>query len=213
MIQVENLYKSYDLPSGKENVICNLSLKINEGEKVAITGPSGSGKSTLLNILSGLENYDEGKILINGIDYSECDKKKLDKIRFETYGFIFQAFYLIETLNSYDNIIMPALANNGMVDDEYVNELCEKLALTQRLNFYPMQLSGGEQQRVAIARALINKPKIIFADEPTGNLDVRNSRNVTGLLCECCEKYNQTLVLVTHDKSITEYMDKVIELQ
>lgn len=213
MIIVDNLSKKYLLPSGNLEVINNLSLKIARGEKVAIIGPSGSGKSTLLNIISGIETYDGGSVIVDNEDYSTCKRSKLDKIRLEKYGFVFQAFYLVDTLNVYDNIILPVLACGLKVDEKYVNELLDKLGLVERVNFYQKQLSGGEQQRVAIARALINKPKIIFADEPTGNLDKKNSKSVAELLCQCCNKYNQTLVLVTHDNKITEYMDRVIELQ
>ena len=213
MIKVENLCKSYKIPGGNVKVINNLSINIEAGQKVAIVGPSGTGKSTLLNILSGMEMYDSGYVIVNDINYKDCNKKQLDKIRFDNYGFIFQSFYLVETLNVYDNIILPMLAKSGNIDREYVNEICERLEIGHRINFYPQQLSGGEQQRVAIARALINKPKVVFADEPTGNLDFINSKNVIKLLCECCNNYNQTLVIVTHDRSITEYADRIIELQ
>lgn len=213
MIQVKNLCKSFKIPGNEVNVIKNLSVNIQKGEKVSIVGPSGSGKSTFLNILSGIESYDEGSVIVNGIDYKTCNKKKLDKIRFNNYGFVFQEFYLVETLSAYDNIVLPMLAKNGKIDKEYVNDVCERLEISKRIKFYPQQLSGGEQQRVAIARALINRPEIIFADEPTGNLDFINSKNVIKLLCECCDKYSQTLVMVTHDRSMVEYMDKTIELQ
>lgn len=212
MINVKNLCKSYNVSVNEVKVLKNLSLEIKDKEKIAIVGPSGSGKSTLLNILAGLEKFDSGTVEVNNLDYMSVSSKVIDEIRLNSYGFIFQSFYLVETLNIYDNVVLPVLLKKSKVEKEYADELCEILDIKHRLNFYPAQLSGGEQQRVAIARALINKPKIIFADEPTGNLDYVNSRNVVKLLCDCCEKYGQTLLLVTHDNKMAEYMDRTIEL-
>lgn len=212
IINVKNLCKSYNVSGNEVNVLKNLSLEVKEREKIAIVGPSGSGKSTLLNILAGLEEFDSGTVEVNELDYTSAGSKIIDEMRLKNYGFIFQSFYLIETLNVNDNIILPILLQKGKIEKEYVDELCEILDIKNRLNFYPSQLSGGEQQRTAIARALINKAKIIFADEPTGNLDYANSKNVVKLLCDCCEKYGQTLLLVTHDTKIAEYMDRTIEL-
>lgn len=212
MINVKNLCKSYNVSVNEVKVLKNLSLEIKDKEKIAIVGPSGSGKSTLLNILAGLEKFDSGTVEVNNLDYMSVSSKVIDEIRLNSYGFIFQSFYLVETLNIYDNVVLPVLLKKSKVEKEYADEICEILDIKHRLNFYPAQLSGGEQQRVAIARALINKPEVIFADEPTGNLDYVNSRNVVKLLCDCCEKYGQTLLLVTHDNKMAEYMDRTIEL-
>lgn len=212
MIKLINLCKSYNVSGNEVKVLKNLSLEIKDREKIAIVGPSGSGKSTLLNILAGLEKPDSGTVEVNNLDYKSVSSKIIDEMRLNSYGFIFQSFYLVETLNIYDNIVLPVLLKKCKVEKEYTDELCEILDITHRLNFYPAQLSGGEQQRVAIARALINKPDIIFADEPTGNLDNVNSKNVIKLLCDCCDKYGQTLLLVTHDNKMAEYMDRTIEL-
>lgn len=212
MINIKNLCKLYTVSGNEVKVLRNLSLEIKDREKVAIVGPSGSGKSTLLNILAGLEKFDDGTVEVNNLDYKSVNSKVIDEMRLNSYGFIFQSFYLVETLNIYDNIVLPVLLKKSKVEKDYTDELCEILDIKNRLNFYPAQLSGGEQQRVAIARALINKPDIIFADEPTGNLDNVNSQNVIKLLCDCCEKYGQTLLLVTHDNKMAEYMDRTIEL-
>lgn len=175
-------------------------------------GASGSGKSTLLHILAGLEEFQAGEVIVDGINYIKTNYKKIESMRLEKFGFIYQKFYLIDTLNVYDNIILPALALRTNFDKEYTDELCEILKIESKKNYYPSQLSGGEQQRVCIARALINRPKIIFADEPTGSLDKENSNIVMKLLCECCEKNNQTLVVVTHDEMVSDYLDRKLVL-
>ena len=194
------------------DIFNNYSLEIKEGEKIAIMGASGSGKSTLLHILAGLEEFQAGEVIVDGINYIKTNYKKIESMRLEKFGFIYQKFYLIDTLNVYDNIILPALALRTNFDKEYTDELCEILKIESKKNYYPSQLSGGEQQRVCIARALINRPKIIFADEPTGSLDKENSNIVMKLLCECCEKNNQTLVVVTHDEMVSDYLDRKLVL-
>ena len=212
MIEVKDLYKKYKENSVVTEVLKNFSLKINDGEKVAIMGPSGSGKSTLLHILAGLESYQSGEIVINNNDYGKLPAKKISDIRLRDYGFVYQKFYLIDSLNVYDNIIVPALALNNDFDKEYVENLCETLKIKDKMYMYPSTLSGGEGQRVCIARALVNKPSIVFADEPTGSLDRANSEIVIELLCECCKQNNQTLVVVTHDEAVAEKMDRTIVL-
>lgn len=212
MIKVNNLRKIYENSGITTEVLNNLSFNIEEGEKVAIIGPSGSGKSTLLHILAGLEEFQSGEVIVDNVDYSKTKQGKIDSMRLERFGFVFQKFYLIDTLNVYDNIIIPALALNNDYNSDYVDELCEILKISDKKYYYPSQLSGGEQQRVCIARALINKPKIIFADEPTGSLDRKNSNTVIKLLCECCKKNNQTLLVVTHDEIVSEYLDRKIIL-
>lgn len=212
IIKVKNLCKKYEDGSITTNIFNNYSLEIKEGEKVAIMGASGSGKSTLLHILAGLEEFQAGEVIVDGINYIKTNYKKIESMRLEKFGFIYQKFYLIDTLNVYDNIILPALALRTNFDKEYTDELCEILKIESKKNYYPSQLSGGEQQRVCIARALINRPKIIFADEPTGSLDKENSNIVMKLLCECCEKNNQTLVVVTHDEMVSDYLDRKLVL-
>lgn len=204
--------KKYENGSIMTDIFNNYSLEIKEGEKIAIMGASGSGKSTLLHILAGLEEFQAGEVIVDGINYIKTNYKKIESMRLEKFGFIYQKFYLIDTLNVYDNIILPALALQTNFDKEYTDELCEILKIESKKNYYPSQLSGGEQQRVCIARALINRPKIIFADEPTGSLDKENSNIVMKLLCECCEKNNQTLVVVTHDEMVSDYLDRKLVL-
>lgn len=212
MIEVKDLYKKYEENSVVTEVLKNFSLKINDGEKVAIMGPSGSGKSTLLHILAGLESYQSGEIIINNNNYGKLSEKEISDIRLKDYGFVYQKFYLIDSLNVYDNIIVPALALNNNFDKGYVENLCETLKIKDKMYMYPSTLSGGEGQRVCIARALVNKPGIVFADEPTGSLDRANSEIVIELLCECCKQNNQTLVVVTHDEAVAEKMDRTIVL-
>ncbi|MBD8941968.1 MAG: ABC transporter ATP-binding protein [Clostridiales bacterium] len=212
IIKVNNMCKKYENGSIMTDIFNNYSLEIKEGEKIAIMGASGSGKSTLLHILAGLEEFQAGEVIVDGINYIKTNYKKIESMRLEKFGFIYQKFYLIDTLNVYDNIILPALALRTNFDKEYTDELCEILKIESKKNYYPSQLSGGEQQRVCIARALINRPKIIFADEPTGSLDKENSNIVMKLLCECCEKNNQTLVVVTHDEMVSDYLDRKLVL-
>lgn len=212
IIKVNNMCKKYENGSIMTDIFNNYSLEIKEGEKIAIMGASGSGKSTLLHILAGLEEFQAGEVIVDGINYIKTNYKKIESMRLEKFGFIYQKFYLIDTLNVYDNIILPALALQTNFDKEYTDELCEILKIESKKNYYPSQLSGGEQQRVCIARALINRPKIIFADEPTGSLDKENSNIVMKLLCECCEKNNQTLVVVTHDEMVSDYLDRKLVL-
>lgn len=208
IIKVKNLCKKYEDGSITTNIFNNYSLEIKEGEKVAIMGASGSGKSTLLHILAGLEDFQTGEVIVDGVNYIKTNSKKIESMRLEKFGFIYQKFYLIDTLNVYDNIIIPALALRADYNNEYIDEICEILKIESKKNYYPSQLSGGEQQRVCIARALVNKPKILFADEPTGSLDRENSNIVMQLLSECCEKNKQTLVVVTHDEMVSDYLDR-----
>lgn len=165
IIKVNNMCKKYENGSIMTDIFNNYSLEIKEGEKIAIMGASGSGKSTLLHILAGLEEFQAGEVIVDGINYIKTNYKKIESMRLEKFGFIYQKFYLIDTLNVYDNIILPALALRTNFDKEYTDELCEILKIESKKNYYPSQLSGGEQQRVCIARALINRPKIIFADD------------------------------------------------
>lgn len=177
----------------------DINLDIYEKDSIAIVGQSGAGKSTLLNVLCGLEHISSGRIIYEEKELSKLNNNKLSDLRLNEFGFVFQQFYLISSLSVYDNICLPSVANQGKVDREWLHELVELLGLSKRLYHVPNQLSGGEKQRVAIGRALINKPKVIFADEPSGNLDSVRGEQVFDMLFSCIEKYGQTLIYVTHD--------------
>lgn len=212
MINLININKSYKVGNGQITIFSQYNLKIKDGEKVLISGSSGSGKSTLLNIMSTIDTCDNGDIMYGDINIAKCTKKTASDLRLNNFGFIFQSYHLIKTLNVYDNILLPIIASGKKIDNKYIDELIGKLGITERLNHFPYQLSGGEQQRVAIARAMVNKPDIIFADEPTGNLDYKNSKYVMEVLIDLCENQGTTLIMVTHDLSLSKYFDKVISI-
>ncbi len=188
-------------------------MTINKGEFIAIVGPSGSGKSTLLHLLAGLDEPSGGKVFIQDKSIYALKEKELAKFRRENIGFIFQFFNLVPVLNVDENIRLPLIMDGKKVDKEFMGELLDILRLKDRRYHYPSQLSGGQQQRVAIARALITRPSIIFADEPTGNLDSVNSKEVLGLLTSSIKKYNQTLVMITHDTKIASLADRIITIE
>ena len=183
-------------------------MTIFEGDFISIMGPSGSGKSTLLHIISGLDNPTSGTVLYDNIDIHNGSDKMLSAFRRKKIGFIFQQFNLIPVLTARENIIMPLLLDKKKPDENYLQELSSLLGLKNRLAHLPNELSGGQQQRVAIARALIAKPDIIFADEPTGNLDSKSGSEVMNMLCSIREKMNKTLVVITHDSRIAEMADR-----
>lgn len=183
-------------------------MTIFEGDFISIMGPSGSGKSTLLHIISGLDNPTSGTVLYNNIDIHNGSDKMLSAFRRKKIGFIFQQFNLLPVLTARENIIMPLLLDKKKPDENYLQELSSLLGLKNRLAHLPNELSGGQQQRVAIARALIAKPDIIFADEPTGNLDSKSGSEVMNMLCSIREKMNKTLVVITHDSRIAEMADR-----
>jgi len=189
------------------DVLKNISIEINKSEKISIIGPSGAGKSTFLSVLGGLEKPTYGKVLFNDIDMYSLSKKELADLRLKKFGFVFQRFYLIPALTVEDNILLPSVANNS-VDYEYYGSLVDELQIKGICNKPARLLSGGEMQRVAIARAMINKPEVIFADEPTGNLDSVNGDRVYDLLFSCAEKHKQTLIYVTHDSQKAEMADR-----
>lgn len=186
-----------------------MSVTIQKGEFVAILGRSGSGKSTLLNILAGLDKPSEGKVYIDGTDIFHLSEEKRTLLRREKIGFVFQAYELLYSLTVTENIRLPELEANA----DYVGELLEALGIRQYETCYPDQLSGGEQQRVAIARALINHPPILFADEPTGNLDSKTERIVIDLLKNLAEKYGISILMVTHNEDLVKDADRVIRLE
>ena len=198
--KLEHVKVTYGTGESKVEAIKDISLEISENEIISVIGPSGAGKSTLLNVLSGLERATHGKVTYQGIEMSALNQRKLAKLRLQNFGFVFQGFYLIPTMTVRDNIWLPAIVDKGKVEVGLFEEIISDLNLGNRINHLPNQLSGGEKQRVAIARALMKKPKVIFADEPTGNLDSVNGEKVFELLFKCAKKYKQTLIYVTHDK-------------
>lgn len=213
LIEANSLVKNYGSEI-KNNVIKNIDLEIDRGQFVLITGKSGSGKSTLLYLLSGLEKPSGGKVLYKGIDLGKLNDRKMSKLRREEIGFIFQFYNLIPVLTVKENILYPIQLDQKPSKDHlsYLDELLSIVDLEDKVDSYPHELSGGQQQRVAIARAMITRPEVIFADEPTGNLDQKNEDQVLKLLKKIVESYNNTVVMVTHDMSHKSFADRVIEL-
>lgn len=213
LIEVKNLNKIYGSGEAEVKALKNINLNIEQGEFVAIVGQSGSGKSTLLHLIGGVDIPSSGEVIIDGKNIYKLKEKELSILRRRKLGFIFQFFNLIPVLTAQENIEMPVLLDNEKIDKKYMNELLRILGLEERKNNYPSQLSGGQQQRVSIGRALANKPSIILADEPTGNLDSKNSKEVLELLKYCAKKYNQTLILITHDINIAKSADRFITIE
>ena len=213
LIEVKNLNKIYGSGEAEVKALKNINLNIEQGEFVAIVGQSGSGNSTLLHLIGGVDIPSSGEVIIDGKNIYKLKEKELSILRRRKLGFIFQFFNLIPVLTAQENIEMPVLLDNEKIDKKYMNELLRILGLEERKNNYPSQLSGGQQQRVSIGRALANKPSIILADEPTGNLDSKNSKEVLELLKYCAKKYNQTLILITHDINIAKSADRVITIE
>ncbi|WP_055340921.1 ABC transporter ATP-binding protein [Paraclostridium sordellii] len=213
MLDIISLNKIYGKGENKVQALKDINLSIEKGKFTAIIGPSGSGKSTLLNCIAGLDNISSGKVLLEGKDVSTLSDNGLSKLRSEEFGFIFQSFNLIPVINVYENIILPISIDDKKVDKEHIDNIIDKLGLKDKINKFPNELSGGQQQRVAIARALANKPKIIFADEPTGNLDSKTTDEVMNLLNSCVEEFGQTLVMITHNNEIAKMADICIEIR
>ncbi|WP_027308011.1 ABC transporter ATP-binding protein [Caloramator sp. ALD01] len=213
ILRVEGVKKIYGEGEIKIEALKNINFSINKGEFVAIVGASGSGKSTLLHIIGGLDIPTEGKVIVDGEDIYKYKENKLAIYRRRKVGFIFQFFNLIPVLDVEENILLPAMLDNSDIDKKYLDEIISLLGLNERRHHLPSELSGGQQQRVSIGRALFNKPSIILADEPTGNLDSKNSKEVMDLLKLSSKKYNQTLILVTHDINIASSADRIITLK
>ena len=213
ILRVENLTKIYGKNETKVEALKGINLSINKGEFVAIVGASGSGKSTLLHLLGGLDRPTSGKVIVDGQNIYDCKEDELAIFRRRKIGFVFQFFNLIPVLDVEENISLPSLLDSDKVDEDYLKELIDILGLKNRRYHLPSELSGGQQQRVSIGRALSNKPAIIFADEPTGNLDSKNSKDVIELLKFTARKYNQTLVLITHDVNIASMADRIITIE
>lgn len=213
VLEAKNVWKVYGKGDNEVEALSGVNLKINRGEFVAIVGPSGSGKSTLLHILGGVDECSKGYILIEKQPLYQLSEKQLSILRRRKIGFIFQYFNLIPVLTVRENISMPILLDYKTEDREYIDELIKILGLSDREKHLPSQLSGGQQQRVAIGRALANRPAIILADEPTGNLDSKNSKEILDLIKYSVKKFNQTLVIITHDLSIAKQADRIIKIQ
>ena len=212
LIEVKNLNKIYGSGEAEVKALKNINLNIEQGEFVAIVGQSGSGKSTLLHLIGGGDISSSGEVIIDGKNIYKLKEKELSILRRRKLGFIFQFFNLIPVLTAQENIEMPVLLDGGKMDKEYKAELLKILGLEERKKHHPAQLSGGQQQRVSIGRALANKPSLILADESTGNLDSKNSKEILELLKYSAKKYHQTLILITHDLAIAKEADRVITI-
>lgn len=212
-VELKSLYKIYKQGQNEVFALNGLSAVIEQGEFLAILGPSGSGKSTLLHILGGLDSPTKGSVIIDGADISEYSDQELAKYRRKTVGFVFQSFNLLPALTVQENIEMPVLIDEGEIDKEYLEEIEKGLEIDDLKKRLPSQISGGQMQRVAIARALANKPTIILADEPTGNLDSEISEKVLSLFLETCRKFGQTLVMITHNEEIAAKADRIIRIR
>lgn len=210
ILEVNNLIKHYGKKDNLVRAVDNVSFSVDEGDFVAVVGSSGSGKSTLLNLISGLDRADGGKVYIDGEDIYKLKDDKLTKFRRKNIGFVYQFYNLIPVLTIKENIILPALLENRSYDKKYFRKLINTLNLKDRLNHLPNEVSGGQQQRASIGRALINKPKILFADEPTGNLDSNSKRSVMKLLKYYNAKFNQTIIMVTHDMKLAKMAKRII---
>ncbi|SFG08961.1 putative ABC transport system ATP-binding protein [Desulfotomaculum arcticum] len=213
ILRVENLSKVYGKGDTAVKALDNVSFLVNKGEFVAIIGPSGSGKSTLLHILGGVDTPTSGKVFVEHTDIYALDETKLAIFRRRQIGLIYQFYNLIPVLNVRENITLPLLLDGRDVDKGQLVEIISTLGLTDRLSHLPNQLSGGQQQRVSIGRALINNPSLVLADEPTGNLDSKNSAEILELLKLSNKKYHQTLIVITHDERIALQADRIISIE
>ena len=213
ILKVENLTKKYGKKDTEVVALDNVSFSVNKGEFVAIVGASGSGKSTLLHLIGGVDKPTSGKVYINGTDIYSLNNDNLAIFRRRQVGLIYQFYNLIPILNVKENITLPCDLDGQKVDEKRLNELLYILGLEKRINHLPNELSGGQQQRVSIGRAMMNHPSIVLADEPTGNLDSKASREIIDLLKVSNQKYNQTLIVITHDENIALEADRIITIQ
>ena len=212
ILKVENLNKTYGKGENQVKAVDNISFSVEKGEFVAIIGASGSGKSTLLHLIGGVDRPTSGKVYIDGTDIYDLDNDKLAIFRRRQIGLIYQFYNLIPILNVKENISLPLLLDGREVDDERLNEIVKTLGLQKRKNNLPNQLSGGQQQRVSIGRAMMNEPALMLADEPTGNLDSKASEEIISLLRLSNKKYNQTVIIITHDEKIALEADRIITI-
>lgn len=212
VLKTKDLCKSYGSGEIKVEALKNINISVQQGEFVAIVGASGSGKSTLLHLLGGIDKPTSGSVIVDGADIYTLREKELAVFRRRKVGFIFQSYNLVPVLTAEENMTMPLLLDNREVDQKYFEELLAILGLQERRNHLPSELSGGQQQRVSIGRAMVYKPSIILADEPTGNLDSKNSKDIIELLQFSVKKYHQTLIVITHDLKIAAAADRVITI-
>jgi putative ABC transport system ATP-binding protein len=213
IINAKNICKEYIIGRKKLQIIIDISLKIEKGDFVTVVGPSGSGKSTLLYLLSGMEPITSGELSILGRSVKKISDKEMSKLRQKDIAFIFQFYNLVAEMTVDDNILLSNLIGHSKIDGNRLDEILQLVGLKEHRTKFPNELSGGQQQRVAIARALYNNPEVIFADEPTGNLDSQNSKDVMELLKDINEKYNTTIILVTHDEQQAKYANRLLRIE
>jgi putative ABC transport system ATP-binding protein len=213
IVKTVGLKKVYGKGESSIEALKSVDISINQGEFVAIIGPSGSGKSTLLHLLGGVDRPSEGKVYVDGEDIYSFGERQLALFRRRKVGFVFQSYNLIPVLTAEENIMLPMLLDNKSIDKAYLEELLKLLGIADRRHHLPSELSGGQQQRVSIGRALAYKPSIILADEPTGNLDSRNGKEIIELLKYSVKKYHQTLIVITHDINIASQADRIIRIE
>ena len=213
ILQTKDLCKYYGSGENQVKAVDHINLEIKQGEFAAIVGKSGSGKSTLLHMLGGLDMPTSGSVFVRGKELSKMKEEELAVFRRRKIGFIFQAYNLVSSINVWENIVLPLGLDERFVDEKYIKDVIHVLGIENRLYHLPNALSGGQQQRAAIARALESKPDIVFADEPTGNLDSRSSEEVMTLLKMSAEKYGQTIVMITHDEEIAQAADRILVIE
>ncbi len=213
MVETKNLKKYYKLGTHTVKALDGVNFQAEDGEFVSIIGKSGSGKSTLLHMIGGLDIPTEGEVFVGGKNLAGISREKLAVFRRRNVGFIFQSYNLVPDLNVYENIILPAELDGAAVDEELVDELLDSLQLLDKKEAMPNTLSGGQQQRAAIARALALKPLLVLADEPTGNLDTETSHDVIGLLRVMAKRFQQTMVVITHDQDIAQIADRIVHMR
>jgi putative ABC transport system ATP-binding protein len=212
VLEAQNLSKTVSSPEGPLTILSHVSVTVRAGETLAIVGASGAGKSTLLALLAGLDSPSTGRVLIAGVDITDLDEDGRAAVRGQHVGFVFQSFHLIPSLTALENVMLPLELKGRRDARQAAAQALDQVGLTPRAAHYPKQLSGGEQQRVAIARAFVTEPAVLFADEPTGNLDTHTGQRVTDLLFELNRKTGSTLVLVTHDRSLAQRCSRTLEL-
>lgn len=213
IVKTQALKKYYKLGENTVKALDGVGFTVREGEFVAIVGKSGSGKSTLLHMIGGLDYPTGGKVYVDGKQLYKLNKEQLAVFRRRKVGFVFQSFNLVPDLNVYENVVLPIELDGGHIDRDFVDEILRILKLEEKKEALPGTLSGGQQQRAAIARALANKPAILLADEPTGNLDTGSSHDVMGLLKMAAKRYHQTVVLITHDADIAQLADRIVQIE
>jgi len=213
ILETHNLKKYYGQQDNLVKALNGVSIKVNENEFIAIVGTSGSGKSTLLNMIGGLDRPTEGNVIVAGNDIFKMSDEELTVFRRRNVGFVFQNYNLVPILNVYENIVLPIELDGTKPDKDYIDSIIKTLGLESKITSMPSNLSGGQQQRVAIARALATKPSIILADEPTGNLDSKTGMDVLGLMKLTSQKFNQTMVMITHNEEIAQLADRIIHIE